>query len=37
MKIHKAAVAALFESNEKAMDSQEMMTVGRDILAREVR
>jgi NAD(P)-dependent dehydrogenase (short-subunit alcohol dehydrogenase family) len=37
MKIHKAAVAALFESNEKTMDSQEMMTVGRDILAREVR
>jgi hypothetical protein len=35
MKIHKAAVAALFESNEKSMDSQEMMTVGRDILARE--
>lgn len=36
MKIHKAAVAALFESNEKFMDSQEMMTVGRDILAQEV-
>jgi hypothetical protein len=35
MKIHKAAVAALFESNEKSMDCQEMVSVGRDILARE--
>ncbi|MFN9604595.1 MAG: NAD(P)-dependent methylenetetrahydromethanopterin dehydrogenase [Planctomycetota bacterium] len=35
MKIPKASIAALFESNEKSMDSQEMMSVGRDILARE--
>lgn len=35
MKIHKASVAALFESNGKSMDCQEMVLVGRDILARE--
>lgn len=35
MKIHKASVASLFESNTKTIDCQEMMTIGRDILARE--
>jgi len=35
MKIHKASIAALFESNGKSMDCQEMVQVGRDILARE--
>ena len=35
MKIHKASVASLFESNGKTIDCQEMMTIGRDILARE--
>jgi hypothetical protein len=35
MKIHKASVASLFENNSKTIDCQEMMTIGRDILARE--
>lgn len=35
MKIHKASVASLFESNTKVIDCQEMMIIGRDILARE--
>ena len=35
MKIHKASVASLFESNSRAIDCQEMMIIGRDILARE--
>ena len=35
MKIHKASVAILFENNSKTIDCQEMMTIGRDILARE--
>ena len=36
MKIHKASVAALFESNGKRLDCQEMLGVGRDILAKEM-
>ncbi len=36
MKIHKASVAALFESNTKSLDCQEMLTVGRDILAKQL-
>ncbi|MFZ4470737.1 MAG: hypothetical protein ACOYOZ_15855, partial [Pirellula sp.] len=36
MKIHKSSVATLFESAGKAMDCQEMIGVGRDILAREI-
>jgi len=36
MKIHKHSVVALFESNGKALDCQEMLGVGRDILAREM-
>jgi hypothetical protein len=35
MKIHKASVASLFESNSRTIDCQEMMIIGRDILARE--
>jgi hypothetical protein len=35
MKIHKASVASLFESNSRAIDCQEMMIIGRDILVRE--
>ncbi|MFN6138316.1 MAG: NAD(P)-dependent methylenetetrahydromethanopterin dehydrogenase [Planctomycetota bacterium] len=35
MKIHKASVASLFESNTKTIDCQEMMIIGRDIIARE--
>jgi hypothetical protein len=35
MKIHKSSVAALFETNGKTIDCQEMMGIGRDILARE--
>jgi len=35
MKIHKASVAALFETNGKTIDCQEMMGIGRDIIARE--
>jgi len=35
MKIHKASLAILFENNSKTIDCQEMMTIGRDILARE--
>jgi hypothetical protein len=35
MKIHRASVASLFESNSRAIDCQEMMIIGRDILARE--
>ena len=35
MKIHKASVASLFETNTRTIDCQEMMTIGRDILARE--
>jgi len=35
MKIHKASVASLFESNGRTIDCQEMMTIGRDILSRE--
>lgn len=35
MKIHKASVASLFENNGKTIDCQEMMIIGRDILARE--
>ena len=35
MKIHKASVASLFESNGKTIDCQEMMSIGRDILALE--
>jgi hypothetical protein len=33
MKIHKASVAALFESNHRFLDCQEMLTIGSDILA----
>jgi len=36
MKIHKASVAALFENNGKRLDCQEMLGVGRDILAKEM-
>ncbi len=36
MKIHRASIASLYESNEKSMDCQEMVIVGRDILAREI-
>ena len=35
MKIHKASVASLFENNGRTIDCQEMMAIGRDILARE--
>lgn len=35
MKIHKASVASLFESNSKFLDCQEMLTIGEDILARQ--
>ncbi|MFM8572000.1 MAG: NAD(P)-dependent methylenetetrahydromethanopterin dehydrogenase [Pirellula sp.] len=35
MKIHKASIASLFESNTRTIDCQEMMIIGRDILARE--
>jgi hypothetical protein len=35
MKIHKASVASLFETNTRTIDCQEMMSIGRDILARE--
>ncbi len=34
MKIHKASIAALFESNRRFIDCQEMLTIGSDILAR---
>jgi hypothetical protein len=33
MKIHKASVTALFESNHRFLDCQEMLTIGSDILA----
>lgn len=36
MKIHKASVVALYESNGKTLDCQEMLGVGRDILVREM-
>ncbi|MEI8214052.1 MAG: NAD(P)-dependent methylenetetrahydromethanopterin dehydrogenase [Planctomycetota bacterium] len=36
MKIHKSSVATLFESAGKTLDCQEMLGVGRDILAREI-
>jgi hypothetical protein len=35
MKIHKASIAALFESNHRFLDCQEMLTIGTDILARQ--
>jgi methylenetetrahydrofolate/methylenetetrahydromethanopterin dehydrogenase (NADP+) len=34
MKIHKASVAALFESNTRFLDCDEMLTIGKDILAK---
>lgn len=34
MKIHKASVASLFESNTRFLDCDEMLTIGKDILAR---
>ena len=34
MKIHKASVAALFESNNRFLDCQEMLAIGREILNR---
>jgi methylenetetrahydrofolate/methylenetetrahydromethanopterin dehydrogenase (NADP+) len=33
MKIHKASIAALFESNQRFLDCQEMLEIGREILA----
>ncbi len=32
MKIHKACVAALFESNERFLDCEEMLTIGKEII-----
>lgn len=34
MKIHKASIASLFESNSAVIDCQQMLTIGHDILAR---
>lgn len=34
MKIHKAAIARLFESNSAVIDCQQMLTIGNDILAK---
>ena len=32
MKIHKACIAALFESNERFLDCEEMLTIGKEII-----
>lgn len=34
MKIHKASVASLFETNTRFLDCDEMLTIGKDIMAR---
>ncbi|MCU0712116.1 MAG: methylenetetrahydromethanopterin dehydrogenase [Pirellula sp.] len=34
MKIHKASVASLFETNTRFLDCDEMLTIGKDIVAR---
>ena len=33
MRIHKAAIAALFESNDKALDAEEVFEIGRGLAA----
>ena len=32
MKIHKACIAALFESNQRFLDCEEMLTIGREVM-----
>jgi hypothetical protein len=32
MKIHKACIAALFESNQRFLDCEEMLMIGREFL-----
>ncbi len=31
MKIHKAAIRALFDSNDKVLDAEECLAIGRDL------